>query len=31
MLVKPYETPVCRFAIYRDTEGNAFMLHAKKK
>ena len=30
-LVKPYETPVCRFAVYRDTEGNGVMLHAKKK
>ena len=27
---KTYETPVCRFAAYKDTEGNSFMLHVKK-
>ena len=28
---KTYETPVCRMAAYKDTEGNSFTLHAKKK
>ncbi|UPT72733.1 MAG: VOC family protein [Elusimicrobiota bacterium] len=28
---KTYETPVCVMAAYRDTEGNSFTLHAKKK
>lgn len=28
---KPYDTPVCRFAAFRDTEGNSFMLHQKKR
>ena len=27
---KTYETPVCRMAAYRDTEGNSFTLHVKK-
>jgi predicted enzyme related to lactoylglutathione lyase len=31
VLYKAYETPVCWFAAYQDTEGNAFMLHAKKR
>ncbi len=30
VLFKLYETPVCWFASYRDTEGNAFMIHEKK-
>ena len=28
---KTYETPVCVMAAYKDTEGNSFTLHAKKK
>ena len=31
LVAKPYETPVCRFAVYRDTEGNSFLIHAKKR
>lgn len=31
VVAKPYDTPVCRFAVYRDTEGNAFLIHAKKR
>ncbi|MBI5246847.1 MAG: VOC family protein [Elusimicrobia bacterium] len=27
---KTYETPVCRMAAYKDTEGNSFTLHVKK-
>jgi predicted enzyme related to lactoylglutathione lyase len=31
VLYKLYQTPVCWFAAYRDSEGNAFMLHEKKR
>jgi predicted enzyme related to lactoylglutathione lyase len=29
-LVKAFDTPVCRMAILKDSEGNALMVHAKK-